>query len=159
MPKVRKLISAAAGLFLATSLAIAAPITALANDSQVVPTSTVDSSFNFYFTGWFQRANTAWRSKDTTTSTYLRVAATSATSMKLYVDGAYNSGGNGYANFTNGGYVWSPGPGRYEIHNTVRENGRTWARLGASSDRGPSSLSGVWSPDCAGNYTDLNGLA
>lgn len=157
MSTAKKLMSAAAGLILASSLAVAAPTTALANDSQIVPASSVDTSFNFYFNGWFQRANTAWRSKDTTTSTYLHVVSTSSTSMKLYVDGAYNSGGSGYANLTNGGYVWSPGPGQYEIHNTVRESGRSWARLGASSDRGAASLSGWWSPDCAGNYTDLNG--
>lgn len=124
---------------------------------QVTLRNTTDSSItNFHFNGWFQRANTSWRSKDTTSSTYIRIDSTTPTSMKLYVDGAYDSGGSGYGNYTNGGFVWSPGPGKYEIHNMVRESGRKWARLGASSDRGPASLKGVWSPDCGGNYTDLN---
>lgn len=158
MSTMKKLFSAASGVLLAASLAVATPVSVFANEPQITPASYVDSSYSFNFNGWFQRANTAWRSKDTTKSTYLHVVSTSSTSMKLYVDGAYDSGGSGYANLTNGGYVWSPGPGKYEIHNTVRESGRTWARLGASSDRGASSLNGWWSPDCRGSYTDLNGL-
>lgn len=158
MINVKKLSAAVCGACLATSLLVV-PASVFADEPQIAPASTIDSSYGFNFSGWFQRANTSWRPKDTSSSTYLRVDSTSSTSMKLYVDGAYDSGGSGYKNFTNGGYVWSPGPGRYEIHNLVRENGRTWARLGASSDRGKASLAGVWSPDCAGNYTNLNGLA
>lgn len=125
-------------------------------DADMAPASDVDSKYGFRFSGWFQQLNTAYRPKDTSWSTYLRIDSRSGATMRLYVDGAYDSSGNGYNNYTVGGYVTSPGPGKYEIHNYVYENGRRWARLGASSDNGPGSLYGFWSPDCSGNYADLN---
>lgn len=165
----KKAAAVVAGLMLASSLTVAP---AFANQveqptardvitgiDEPVTRSTSDTSYSINFNGWYQRANTAWRAKDSSTSTYLHVVGTSSTAMKVYVDGATSSGGANSQNLTNGGFVWSPGPGQYEIHNMVHESGRRWARLGFSSDRGPSSLNGYWSPDCAGNYTDLNGLA
>ena len=154
--KQKVLMGVAGAMIIASSLAMPTSVFAAPGDVDIAPMSDVDSGYYFGFDGWFQRANTAYRSKDTSSSTYLRVDSRSGATMRLYVDGATNSGGANYANLTIGGYVTSPGPGRYEIHNNVYETGRRWARLGASSDNGPGTLGGVWSPDCSGNYTDLN---
>ncbi len=43
----------------------------------------------------------------------------------------------------------------YEIHNMIYEYGFAYANLGFHSTGGSRDyISGVWSPDCAGNYTD-----
>lgn len=110
--------------------------------------------FNFQFKGASQ--GTEWRGKDSYSSTYLRVDYRTGKSPHLFVDGANNSKGAGWRNCTNGDYVRAPGVGQYEIHNGVRELGYAFARLTGWADQGSGKLSGLWSPDCAGNYTDLN---
>lgn len=154
--KQKVLVGLAGAMIVTSGLAIPSPAMAATVDAGVVPVNDVDSSYGFNFDGWFQRQNTAYRPKDTSSSTYIRIDSRSGANIRLYVDGATSSGGANYANLTIGGYVVSPGPGKYEIHNNVYETGRRWARLGASSDYGSAKLKGVWSPDCSGNYADLN---
>lgn len=59
MSTMKKLFSAASGILLAASLAVATPVSVFANEPQITPASYVDSSYSFNFSGWFQRANTA----------------------------------------------------------------------------------------------------
>ena len=118
-----------------------------------------DEGYSFDFNFWFGTANTRWRNKDNNTSVYLRVDHADKNAMRLYVDGATSSSGANYQNLTDGKNKWVASPsirGEYEIHNSVNETGRGWARLGASSDYGPAILSGVWSPDCVGRFPALN---
>ena len=99
---------------------------------------------------------TSWRSKDNATSTYIWVKSKWGNSPRLYVDGAKDTNGWNTTNCTNGGSVRAPGPGEYEIHNGVYELGFRWARITSWADYGSGGLRGEWSPDCSGNYADLN---
>ena len=150
--KARKFVAAA---MLAVSLTSLPATAAFASDMGSTRSS-VDSSFSFYFGSAGATQATAWRNKDRPSSTYIRVDARSGNSPRLYVDGAWNSNGDGSYNCTNHGFVRAPGPGQYEIHNGVYELGYRWARLTGWADNGSGTLRGAWSPDCAGNYTDLN---
>lgn len=146
---------------LGLTIAVLPAVPALALDTPVdapvnVGRSTVDSDYNFHFDFKGATQGTYWRSKDTSSSSYLRVDGSSGYAPRLYIDGATNSDGNGCTNTTRGGFVRAPGVGKYEIHNNVYEDGFRWARLTGYADRGPGKLWGAWSPDCAGNYTDLN---
>lgn len=143
-----------AASMLALSL-IALPATnAIASEAS--PTSYVDSTYSFSLGSRGATDGTSWRSKDNATSTYIRVYSKWGQSPRLYVDGARNSDGWDTTNCTNYDHVRAPGPGRYEIHNGVYELGFRWARITSWADLGPGGLSGVWSPDCQGNYADLN---
>ena len=154
MLRNRVLFGAAAALV--ACLGVASPQFAVADE--IVPMmNNHDENYGFSFNFWWQTADTSFYDKEEPTSTYLYVSSLSDNSMRLYVNGATTKSGSGKKNCTNGGYVNSPRvTGGYEIHNGVYEYGYRFANLGASSDYGPGSLHGVWSPDCAGNYTDLN---
>lgn len=124
--------------------------------AQAKVATTQDSKFPFYFSGAGATQGTDWRSKDTYSSTYINVTSMRGNAPRMYVDGSSYSSGYGEHNCTNGGYVRVPGLGKYEIHNSVRESGYRFARLTGWADNGWGAMSGVWSPDCAGNYADLN---
>ncbi len=97
-----------------------------------------------------------WEWKESGSSSYLRADKMSGYKARIYVDGAYDKVGSGTCNCTDGGFVRVPHLGEFEIHNTVYEHDYACARLTCWADAGYSYLSGVWSPDCAGNYPDLN---
>ncbi len=152
----------AATAMVAATLALGPAVPALAeglNDgldsASITPCNTIDTTYNFSF-GANETDGTAWRGKDGTTSTYIRIDWKTGNSPRLYVDGAYNSDGYGSTNCTIEGYVRAPGPDEYEIHNLVYESGFRWARLTCWADLGSGAMAGAWSPDCGGDYTDLN---
>lgn len=146
----RALVTSAFGL----SLALLPATGALASPAS--PVSYVDSAYNFYLGSKGATDGTPWRSKDNATSTYIKVSSNWGKSPRLYVDGANDSNGRNTTNCTNKGSVRAPGTGEYEIHNGVYELGFRWARITSWADLGPGGLKGVWSPDCRGNYADLN---
>lgn len=156
----RKVAMVAAAVVLALSAVSLLPPAAYAAPEDPVPLfNNEDEGYSFDFNFWFGRANTRWRNKDTNTSVYLRVDYADKNVMRLYVDGATSSSGANYKNLTDGKNNWADSPnvsGEYEIHNSVNETGRGWARLGASSDYGPAILNGVWSPDCVGSFPFIN---
>ena len=140
----------------ALTLSLTALSGTTANAAESTPRSYTDSTFSFILGQKGATSGTAWRSKDTSTSSYMHVSSSSGTSPLLFIDGARNSNGSGTKNCTNGGNVRAPGVGSYEIHNTVYEQGYRFARLTSWADQGAGRLSGKWSSDCQGNYTDLN---
>lgn len=143
---------------LAMSLFCTPATYALAADAQpITPRSTVDRDYYFELGRKGATDGTSWQPKDDYSSTYLRVDGREGTPSRLYVDGARSIGGSGAYNCTIGGSVRAPCyTGKYEIHNNVKEWGYSHARLTAWADIDPGTLRGVWSPDCGGNYTDLN---
>lgn len=140
------------------ALVVSSATMAFAEDtaSSATPYSNVDSGYSFYFRSTGATQGTAWRSKDTYSSTYVRVDRQRGHLPLLFVDGAWNADGAGRRNCTNGGAARAAGPGKYEIHNGVREQGYRFACLTGYADRGWGYLQGAWSPDCAGRYVSLN---
>ena len=138
----------------ACALVALAPAIAMAEEA--VPLNTVDTGYSFAFRS-NETDGTEWREKDTSSSTYIYVDWIEGYPPRLYVDGAYNASGSGSTNCTNGGSVRATrGNTQYEIHNGVYELGYSHARITCWGDIGGGSMKGEWSPDCQGNYTDLN---
>lgn len=151
--KLSKRLERGAVVLATAALVALAPAVAMA--AEIVPLNSVDKDYTFTFAE-YGTDGTSWEGKDTTSSTYIRIDGWSSHMPRLYVDGAYNKQGSGSTNCTNGGAVRAPGKGRYEIHNGVYELGYRWARITCWGDLGPGSMYGKWSPDCQGDYTDLN---
>ena len=146
----RVLVTAVLGL----SLVVCPTTGALASEAS--PQTSINSTYDFYLGSQGATDGTSWRSKDNATSTYIWVKSKWGNSPRLYVDGAKDTNGWNTTNCTNGGSVRAPGPGEYEIHNGVYELGFRWARITSWADYGSGGLRGEWSPDCSGNYADLN---
>ena len=144
------LVTAALGL----SLVVCPATGAVASEAS--PQKSADAPYGFYLGYQGATDGTSWRSKDNATSTYIKVNSKWGKSPRLYVDGAKDTNGRNTTNCTNGGSVRAPGPGEYEIHNGVYELGFRWARITSWADYGSGGLRGEWSPDCSGNYADLN---
>ena len=78
---------------LGLTIAVLPAAPALALDTPVdtpvnVGRSTVDSGYNFHFDFKGATQGTYWRSKDTSSSSYLRVDGSSGDAPLLYIDGA-----------------------------------------------------------------------
>lgn len=110
------------------SMALAAQVTD-AVPEQPAPRTTVDTGFDFEFSGSGSTQGTSWRSKETTSSVYVNATWVEGAKPKIFTDGAVDWKGNNSHNRTIGGFVRIPRIGRYEIHNTIRENYNSHARL------------------------------
>lgn len=151
---IRKVALPVVGLVAALGIGAAlSAAPALANE--VVPYNTIDSSYLFNFSYFGDTQYTAARSKDTSTSTYVRASTNTTPGVYLYVDGYDGYTWNENLTDNTYGYLRKGQTGQYELHNTVYENGYRIARLRGMSN-GAGVLAGEWSPDCAGSYTDLN---
>lgn len=148
----RRFAQCAFALALAASMAV--PVGAAFADDGIEPYSTEDTAFTFTFASKGATQGTEGRTKDTSSSTYIYIKGRSGNTVRMYVDGASGSHGTWYDRTNAPAY--SSSTGEYEIHNTVYEAGYKWARLTGWAYLGPASMYGVWSPDCAGNYPDMN---
>lgn len=98
---------------------------------------------------------TPWYVKETYSATYVDIEDMGGVDWCfLYADGSndkYN-----YLNCTDGGRAYLSDVGEYELHNTVTEKDYTYVRVTAYRTSQGGILTGYWSPDCQGSYTDLN---
>lgn len=112
-----------------------------------------DTGFAFNL-GRGGKVGTGFRRKDDSSSLYIKILAYSGKPLRLYVDGAYDTGGSGWKNCTEGVYR-SNHKGEWEMYNQVNESGRHAARLTSWAENGAGSVNGVWSSDCVGHYQKL----
>lgn len=148
----KKTVGGIAALALAASLAM--PVGLAVADDGVAPLSNLDSSYNFTFSGQGATQGTSGRTKDTSTASYIKIANKWGADCRVYIDGAMTSAGTWYDRTNSPAYATHTG--EFEIHNTVYEAGYKWARLTGWAYAGYGHIDGVWSPDCAGSYPDLN---
>lgn len=116
-----------------------APTTALAiTDNQY---------YSFGFSGTGATQGTYGYPKDTQSECFLWIQSISMSNgVNFYIDGS--GGQNGpWTNRTRGGVARGWVKGYFLIHNYVKENNESWARLTAVSPSGSGSVSGYWSPD------------
>ncbi len=143
--------------FIAAGLCLAALVgsTSPAMATQIEPcANTGDSSYTFSMSDQGTWA-TEGRSKEDSSSTYIRVDRKDMTSCRVYVDARTVFG---WKNETVYGYATAKQTGKWRIRQNVYENhGRTDARLSAWANNGGGTLAGVWSPDSWGTYTAING--
>lgn len=141
----------------AASLAVTAWATpAMADDGAttgVMPATTEDQYFSFWFEGFGSTQGTPGAPKEDTTPSYVNVDNMTIYDVFFYIDG--EAGTNNWINQTVGGYAYMVDPGKYAIHNTVYENGMRSARMTAMANES-GVLGGQWSPDSWGSYPSLN---
>lgn len=123
---------------LASVLLTASPALAAGN--------TGNTSYNFYFSGTYATQGTAWRGKSTDSVCFLRIDKLNMNRVNFYIDGSTSYDGHA-TNRTRGGVATAYYTGYFVIHNYVRENGESWARLTAMSPDGSGYVYGAWSPD------------
>lgn len=155
----KRLRCALASLALCIGLVTSAVVPAMA--AEIEPYSTTDYVLKLYLKTKGDTYGTGWAAKDTTSSTYVFAQSFTGKPCRLYVDGRKKVGSTWKSeNCTSGRYgTYAPisKKGQYEIHNLVKEWGYTQARVTAwANNNGATTILGVWSADCAGNYTDLN---
>lgn len=153
-------------LILAASLAVPANVAfavdgrAAPEDVETIPSEQIelcsnntDTAYSFTFSKQGATQGTPWRAKEDYSSVYVKITAQSGNAPRFYVDGAY---GNltGKKDCTQGTHVANR-KGEFCIYNSVREDGRTMARLTSWACTGPGKVSGVWSPDCVGTFPQL----
>ena len=98
---------------------------------------------------------TPWYAKETTKATYVDVESMGTVDWCfLYADGSNDK--VNYQNCTDGTRAYLSHADEYELHNTVTEKGYTYVRVTAYKTSQGGILTGYWSPDCWGSYTDLN---
>lgn len=144
------------------SVLLAAP--ALAHASTPTPLSTKNRPYDLSINVRGDSDETGFAEKDSYSSTYVCFSSYSGAPCNMHVDGAHSSSGAGRYNCTiptrGGNHVVvnkSMKGKEYEIHNNVKEYGYSHASVTVwNSYDERTVISGVWSPDCAGNYTDLN---
>ena len=148
------------------SPAFAHPINEAMSGSLIAPSgsnslmraNTTDTKYNFKFTLWDKTEGTPARRKEDTTPTYVYIEKLNIGDgiANMYVDGAKKQTGS-WKNVTDGGYARVQGKGKWWIHNTVKEQGYSFARLTAWLKKGSGgTISGVWSPDSAHRYPSMN---
>lgn len=98
---------------------------------------------------------TPWYAKETYSSTYVDIESMGTVDWCfLYADGSNDK--KEYTNCTIGTRAYLSHEGQYELHNSVTEDGLTYVRVTAYRTSQGGILTGYWSPDCQGSYTDLN---
>ena len=126
--------------------------------------STEDSPYSFTVTTSNPVYSfTGYRLKGDDSSVYLKPKTMTNTLSKVYVViyGAANNTGAGEKNCTykNRHYYYTRSNlyNAYEVYNTVFEDKEvSHAALGIEAASGSGSTSGVWSPDTAGSFPELN---
>ena len=116
--------------------------------------STKDTTFNYYFSG-SNTQGTPGRAKDTNSMSYIRVDRIDPSSVRFYIDGSYSLW-SGYVNKTRNDHATISHKGHFNIHNYVYEAGMRYARMTAWGNDGNGVVSGAWSPDSRGGFTEVN---
>lgn len=132
---------------LALTVALAVAPNAYADD--------VDTGFGFDLKSKGETSGTAFRHKGHRTPAFMDAQEKTGDDCRMYIDGAREEDGRGERGCTIGVALLKH-HGKYEIHNSVREDGLDYARLTSWAPYGWSFVSGVWSPDCRGTYESLN---
>lgn len=141
------------GLLLAGGIALGTLALPAYADDGIVPLTTADQTYEFYFENFGDSQSSKPAPKDDATASYILVNNMTIYDVHLYVDGY--AGGVWNQNLTRGGYAYLVDPGKWWIHNFVYENGYRTAQLrGLASEAGV--LAGMWSPDSWGTYPSLN---
>lgn len=110
----------------------------------------------YYYT--FSESNTQGtrgRTKDTNSMSYIRVDRIDPSSVRFYIDGSYSLW-SGYVNKTRNDHATISHKGHFNIHNYVYEAGMRYARMTAWGNDGNGVVSGAWSPDSRGGFTEVN---
>lgn len=86
---------------------------------------------------------------------YIRVDRIDPSSVRFYIDGSYSLW-SGYVNKTRNDHATISHKGHFNIHNYVYEAGMRYARMTAWGNDGNGVVSGAWSPDSRGGFTEVN---
>ena len=113
-----------------------------------------DTAYNYYFSG-SNTQGTPGRTKDTNSMSYIRVDRMDPNSVRFYIDGSYSLW-SGYVNKTRNDHATISHKGHFNIHNYVYEAGMRYARMTAWGNDGNGIVSGAWSPDSRGGFTEVN---
>ena len=121
-------------------------------------TDTYFNSFKATVLGYNAMSNTDARSKTNNSCVYLYITSGTYSSVRVRALGSSSQTGSWTNRTYYGGYVsyvtCAVGV-QYQIHNMIYESGESWAKLSFHSPyTNPNYISGAWSPDCAGSYTD-----
>ena len=155
--KTAKRLCVALALATALTAAFGGASTALAEESDISTVSTKDTQYYLNLNCYGDTDGTDWRTKDTSSSTYIYAKSFSGYCCRLFVDGSKYSDGSNRDSGCMIGVARLCRQGQYEIHNNVYERGNSYAQITAwAYQSGRTHVDGVWSPDCGGDYTDLN---
>lgn len=113
-----------------------------------------DTNYKYRFSG-SNTQGTPGRTKDTNSMSYIRVDRIDPSSVRFYIDGSYSLW-SGYVNKTRNDHATISHTGHFNIHNYVYEAGMRYARMTAWGNDGNGVVSGAWSPDSRGGFTEVN---
>ena len=116
--------------------------------------SSDDTAYYYTFSG-SNTQGTRGRTKDTNSMSYIRVDRIDPSSVRCYIDGSYSLW-SGYVNKTRNDHATISHTGHFNIHNYVYEAGMRYARMTAWGNDGNGVVSGAWSPDSRGGFTEVN---
>lgn len=116
--------------------------------------SSDDTAYYYTFSG-SNTQGTRGRTKDTNSMSYIRVDRIDPSSVRFYIDGSYSLW-SGYVNKTRNDHATISHKGHFNIHNYVYEAGMRYARMTAWGNDGNGVVSGAWSPDSRGGFTEVN---
>lgn len=116
--------------------------------------SSDDTAYYYTFSG-SNTQGTQGRTKDTNSMSYIRVDRIDPSSVRFYIDGSYSLW-SGYVNKTRNDHATISHKGHFNIHNYVYEAGMRYARMTAWGNDGNGIVSGAWSPDSRGGFTEVN---
>ena len=116
--------------------------------------SSDDTAYYYTFSG-SNTQGTQGRTKDTNSMSYIRVDRIDPSSVRFYIDGSYSLW-SGYVNKTRNDHATISHKGHFNIHNYVYEAGMRYARMTAWGNDGNGVVSGAWSPDSRGGFTEVN---
>ena len=116
--------------------------------------SSDDTAYYYTFSG-SNTQGTRGRTKDTNSMSYIRVDRIDPSSVRFYIDGSYSLW-SGYVNKRRNDHATISHKGHFNIHNYVYEAGMRYARMTAWGNDGNGVVSGAWSPDSRGGFTEVN---
>ena len=116
--------------------------------------SSDDTAYYYTFSG-SNTQGTRGRTKDTNSMSYIRVDRIDPSSVRFYIDGSYSLW-SGYVNKTRNDHATISHKGHFNIHNYVYEAGMRYARMTAWGNDGNGVVSGAWSHDSRGGFTEVN---
>lgn len=124
----------------------------------VMAANTTDTSFYFTVTNSYKY--TAAREKTNTSSTYVKLERAPASYVYCDVQGYRpindSYGSNVWMDETVGGKAVTLSVGQWRVRQNVYEHGGRSARLKFQRFTIEGIASGLWSPDCAGDYPAAN---
>lgn len=123
----------------------------------VMAANTTDTSFYFTVTNSYKY--TSAREKTDTSSTYVKLERVPVTYVYCDVQGyrpSDSTGTNIWVDETVGGKAVTISVGQWRVRQNVYEHGGRSARLKFQRFTKDGIASGLWSPDCAGDYPAAN---